>query len=117
MRLVRRRRLIGHASFLGKWLSGWRGIIVTLAVAVLMTGIGLYVEARSNTGLNDPAFRLVAQAAGAANLLLFLRVVSAILEWLRRQSVRLGRRIDRFLSGQLRVSSLQALSPRATPSR
>jgi hypothetical protein len=90
------------APFLRRWLGGWRGVLVTLAFAALMTALGLYVQAHSVGGLRDPQFRLVARAAGAADLFFVLRFLSEVVDWLHRQSVKLQRHVERALSGEWR---------------
>jgi hypothetical protein len=89
-------------SFLRRWLGGWRGVLVAFAFSVVMTALGLSVQAHSVGGLSDPQFRLVAQAAGAADLFFVLRFFSETVIWLHHQSVKLQRHVNRALSGEWR---------------
>src|ERR1700736_2620067 len=101
-----RKRIRGISNvgpFLRRGLGGWRGVLVAFALAVLMTALGLSVQAHSQGGFSDPQFRLVAQAAGAANLFFLLRFFSETVVWLHQESVKLQRHIDRGLSGEWRA--------------
>jgi hypothetical protein len=81
-----------------------------------MTALGLYVQAHSDSGLHDPLFRLVPQAAGAAKLFFVLRFLSEVVDWLHRKSVKLQRHVDRALSGEW-PEKPHALVWRGLPSR
>lgn len=116
MRWIRTLRLISDASLVRKWLRGWRGVLVALAVAAVMTALGLYAQDHSHGGLSDPLFRLVAQAAGAADLFFVLRFLSEVVDGLHRQSVKLQRHVDRALAGEWRERP-RALLWRGLPSR
>ena len=100
MRRIRRRlrRIADGSTFLRRWLRGWRGLLVMLALAASLTTFGLHVQARSG-GLSDPLYLLVVEGAAAFYLILILRVVSALVGWLGRQAAMMQDYFERAISG------------------
>jgi hypothetical protein len=84
----------GHA--VRRWLAGWRGLVLSLALAGLLSALALMLRQQPGAYF-DFGYQVAARLAGAACLTVMLVAINVVVDWLHRQSVRLQRHLDQAL--------------------